>query len=214
MQGQQSSRTATPPVPTASHSVPPSQAQSAHKSRGVSPAGTTIHQHSSSLQPSRASSAPRVTGLTQHQHHVVPPSSSGGSNVRTSSQPMGQQQPQHHSGYGQPSPMVFPASPAAPRGTSPVPTQVGGGMPITVGRSAVSQGSSHPRNPSPMGIAPSSPAGNVCMGGQVPFGSVTAIGHRSDALSGTSRGRSPPPTANAGVGPHISTSVRAPRAVT
>lgn len=248
MQGQ-GPRIATPPVPTSSHSVPPSQGQSMQKAqqqRGVSPAGT-VQQHSQGAQPTRASSAPRVAGIAQH--HVVPPGGGGGSNLRTTSQPMGtathqrqapgayglpgspnptspglvagQPQPHHqqHPHYGgQPSQMVFPAnaqqgSPAAPRGTSPVPTQVGGGLAMNMARGAVSHGAGHARNPSPIGLAaPSSPAGNVQFS-QMPFGSVTAAvgGPRQDALGGTTRGRSPPPTIAPGAAPP---GMRAPRAVT
>lgn len=189
-------------------------------------------------QPTRASSAPRAPGsLGQHiaapqpcgsnvrttsqpmsatsahqQRQPQAPGSGGylpGSPPPTSpmaSSPAGQQP---HYGHCSPA-MVFPVSPAV-RGASPAPAQVGA-MQMAVGPRGTLGGHAGgaARNPSPIGLAgPSSPAGNVCMGGQS-FGGVPA---RPDTLGGTTRGRSPPPTVAAGPGSGAA-AARQPRAVT
>lgn len=239
----------TPPVPQASHSVPPAQGapiSKAPQTRGTSP-GALVSQpplgsaaaSGGAQQPTRASSAPRAQGISQH--HGGPQAI--GSNVRTASQPMQASAharqpgppgapggyPGHLPGPSSPtSPMVpgpsvgqnphfghVPQSalvfPASPaiRGASPAPTQVGG-IPMPL-RGTLGGHAGAARNPSPIGL--NSPAGNVCVG-QMPFGSVSAApGHRPDLLSATTRGRSPPPIAATGStsGP---TAVRQPRAVT
>lgn len=187
------------------------------------------HQGSGSGQPTRASSAPRVSGLAAHHHaHTATPP--GSSSVRTAaSQPAGAQNPHlhgspivpHHYGGGPPgggasgaSVVVFPASPAT-RGSSPSPAlnMVGGSMPMKTGRGAAGSTGGLQRNASPMGIpAPASPAGRTMSpAGNVPIGGMSVSGNRPDLLS-TTRGRSPPPGI-AGAASGAST-VRAPRAVT
>jgi hypothetical protein len=274
-------RVATPPVPLASglasHSGPPGQAgpslsktQTTSRGPSGSLSGANHQSSTGSGQPTRASSAPRVSGLTAHHHaHATPP---GSSSVRTAaSQPAGQvgpaghqsRMPGHHvpgspslnspmapnqfssaqpffsnqpsrpdegatqavprhygggasggSGSGA-SVVVFPASPTI-RGSSPSPSMsmVGASMPMKTGRSTIGSTSGLQRNGSPLGMpgAPASPAGRTMSpAGNVPLGSMSVSGNRTDILS-TTRGRSPPPGITGAAAP--STNVRAPRAVT
>jgi len=192
---------ATPPVPVGPYSTPSGQGAPMSKmqqSRGSSP-GSGHPSCGGGVQPARASSAPRVTGMAAH--HATP---SSGSTVRTASQPM--QATSHHSRQqGSVSPVVSQHyGHASPMGRT---------MPLNMGRSSIGSTSGLQRNVSPMGVAtPSSPAGGMCMGGQLAFGNSSSTnGHRVDVLS-TTRGRSPPPTLS---GPNSGpTTVRAPRAVT
>lgn len=249
------SRVATPPVPLssghlASHSGPPGQVGSSlgkvqQSSRGASPGSLAGMGHShqnltSGGQPTRASSAPRVSGLTAHGHHHTHATPPGSSSVRTSaSQPVGQggptgqsRLPGHHvpgspslnspmavpqhfggsTGSTGASVVVFPASPTT-RGNSPTPTlsMVGGAMPMKSGRGTIGAAGGLQRNASPMGIpGPPSPAGTMSPAGNMPLGSMSISGNRPDPLS-TTRGRSPPPGI---AGNNPAPTARAPRAVT
>jgi hypothetical protein len=250
------SRVATPPVPLtsghlASHSGPPGQVGSTlsktqQSSRGASPGSLAGmgHQHQNVTtggQPTRASSAPRVSGLTGHGHHHNHATPPGSSSVRTAaSQPVGQGGPPGQSrmtGHGHVpgspslnSPMtvphsfggsssgtgasvvVFPASPTT-RGSSPSPalSMVGATMPIKAGRGTIGSTSGLQRNASPMGIP--QPAS--------PAGTMSPAGNMplgSMNISGnrpdplsSTRGRSPPPGI---AGNNTAPTARAPRAVT
>jgi hypothetical protein len=249
-------RVATPPVPLssghlASHSGPPGQGgqplnKAQPSSRGTSPGGLAGmgHQNSSgsSGQPTRASSAPRVSGLASHHHgHTATPP--GSSSVRTAaSQPAGQGPSGHQSrmpGHHVPGSPSLNNSPMAPVAHHYGSGASGGGT----GASVVV----FPASPAARGNSPS-PALSM-VGGTMPMktgrGAVGSTGglQRNASPMGTSlgshgtmspagnmpmsgvsvsgqrsdllsttRGRSPPPGI-AGGAPGATTA-RAPRAVT
>jgi hypothetical protein len=215
--GPSAPRVATPPVPLssghlASHSGPPGQGgpplnKSQGSSRGTSPgslAGMGHQSSSGSGQPTRASSAPRVSGLAAHHHtHTATPP--GSSSVRTAaSQPAGQgpnsgaRMPGHHV-PGSPSlnsPMAAPtyssASPAVPHHYG------GGGGSSGTGASVVV----FPASSSGRGNSPSAALQGLGVGGTMPMKSGRgAVG----STSGLQRNASPmgitQPTSPAGQRP-------------
>jgi len=175
-------RVATPPVPMssghlASHSGPPGQGGPPLKatqasSRGTSPGGLAGmgHQTSGSAQPTRASSAPRVSGIAGHHHHAHTATPPGSSSVRTAaSQPAGQgpntgSRVGHHV-PGSPS-MNSPMAANTYSSASPaVPHHYGGGPPGGGGSGASVV--VYPANPTTRGNSPS--PGLSMVGGQMPM---------------------------------------------
>lgn len=170
------SRVATPPVPLssghlASHSGPPGQVGSTLKaqqsSRGASPGSLAgmgnHHQNSvSGGQPTRASSAPRVSGLTGHGHHHNHATPPGSSSVRTAaSQPVGQggssgqsRVPGHH----------VPGSPSLNSPMAVPPPHSFGGSSGGTGASVVV----FPASPTTRGNSPPAPALNM-VGSSMPM---------------------------------------------
>jgi len=176
-------RVATPPVPLTSghlgsHSGQPGQGgppkvNSAQvSSRGTSPGGLAGmgHQASGSSQPTRASSAPRVSGIAGHHHHhhghtATPP---GSSSVRTAaSQPQSGPNTGSRIGHHVPgspstnSPMAANTYSGIPSTSPAVPHQYGGGPGST------STGASVVVFPANRGNSPS-PALSM-VGGQMPM---------------------------------------------
>mmetsp|Transcript_55933 Transcript_55933/g.121057 ORF Transcript_55933/g.121057 Transcript_55933/m.121057 type:complete len:827 (+) Transcript_55933:53-2533(+) len=208
---------------------PPMKLQPRSTISGQSSLGCSNQQTSCGLQPSRSSSAPRVTHGATLRTPSQPMQASGYPARHQVGHPYGQV-PGHVPGSpSMNSPMansvaapsasqhyhqsVYPSSPAT-RAVSPagVP-MVSSGMPIHSGRGSL--GGNVQRNPSPLGAAcPASPTGS-CPCGQMPFGAAPGgwnagtMAQRQDLLS-TTRGRSPPPTV---VG-HSGAGLRQPRAAT
>lgn len=167
-------------------------------SRGTSP-GNGVTQYSSSGQPARASSAPRVSGITAHNphSHSTPP---GSSSVRTSGS-----QPAPTLGYQQrPTPVHVPGSPSL---TSPLSAQIAStstpavpqhypGQPGSSGASVVV----FPASPT---IRGTSPAPNVTMvGSAMPMktgrGTIGSSSHLSGQRNASPMGIGPAPASPAG----------------
>lgn len=173
-------RVATPPVPLSSghlqsHSGQPGQGgpglnKAQVSSRGTSPGGLAGmgHQTSGSSQPTRASSAPRVSGIAGHHHHAHTATPPGSSSVRTAaSQPQSGPNTGSRVGHhvpGSPSMNSPTAANPYPSASPAVPHHYGGGPGgSSTGASVVV----FPANPANRGNSPS-PALSM-VGGQMPM---------------------------------------------